>query len=433
MTPETLAVATALLRRATGHPVQALDARLVRRGGRSTVWRCRVGGAPGGAGAPRTVIVKSLAPDSPLGLIDLATLEFLGDRPATARWCPGWSAATLRGAGGGARGPGRDGHPGRPAERFRRRGGGGRSERGRRPGGAVRAPARRDGGPGGEFAAACARLPGATPEGREAEAARWLNGLDRTREWLAAAGCAEPPGLGELGARVADVYAAPGAYLTLTHGDPAPTNAHVGASAGDVRLLDFEYAAYRHAFYDLTAWAVLCPLPEPLLAAMRRRYLTLLSPAFPAAADAATAGAAWGAMATFRALAVLSWISVQTVDRNGPWVGDWTRREAVLTVLDRLERATAGTAALVAATALARALGERLRVRWPEQRAGDTAPRWPAFGAAGDNGQREGPGPRVRGARGTRGSGGDEAAPPAVDAEGVGGQVGDPGADGQDA
>lgn len=391
MTPETLAAATALLRRATGHPVQALDARLIRRGGRSTVWRCRVGGAPGGAGAPPTVIVKALAPDSPLGLTDLATLEFLGDRADTAALVPavvgGDAAARVvvledLGAMG-------------TLDSRLSASGDGAAPAAARAGVALAAQYARlhvaTAGREGAFAAACARLPGATPEGREAEAARWVKGLDRTREWLAAAGCAEPPGLAELGARVADVYAAPGAYLTLTHGDPAPTNAHVGASPDDVRLLDFEYAAYRHAFYDLTAWAVLCPLPEPLLAAMRRRYLALLSPAFPAAADAAAAGAAWGAMATFRALAVLSWISVHTVDRNGPWVGDWTRREAVLAALDRLERATAGTAALAPATALARTLGERLRVRWPEQHAGDTAPRWPAFGAAGGAGQRERP------------------------------------------
>ena len=424
MTPETLGAAAATLRRALDLPVSLAAPCLVRQGGRSAVWRCRVRGGAQDAGAPPAVIVKTLAPGSPLGLTDLATLGFLGERAATAVLVPRLLGADLEagvvvledlGDTGTldtrllADGPRAAANAQRAcvalAAQYARLHAAGRG----------REEAFRD---------ACERVPGALPEGRVVEVTRWLEGLQRVRAWLAAAGCPEPPGLREACAQVAATYATPGAYLTLTHGDPAPTNAHVGRSPEAVRLLDFEYAAYRHALYDLTAWDVLCPLPPPVVRAMRRRYRARLAPAVPVARDATAFRLAWGTMVTFRALAILSWISVQTVDRDASWVGAWTRREAVLAALSRLEGATSGIEPLAPAAARASALGGRLRALWPEWGADDTAPRWPALPATT---------PPAAGADGEGGSGGDEAPPPAVDAQGVRGQIGDPGADGQDA
>ncbi|MDQ3703154.1 MAG: hypothetical protein M3442_19885, partial [Chloroflexota bacterium] len=206
---------------------------------------------------------------------------------------------------------------------------------------------------------------------------------------------------------VGHTYAEPGPFLTFTHGDPAPSNNHVAlqgqvrfdhSAAGldtkrtaddhvapqgpqglAVRLLDFEYGAFRHALYDLTAWDVLCPLPERIVGAMRRVYRTALATRLPAASDAATFRTAWGAMVAFRGLAILSWISHADGDADRPRVGDWTARESVLAVAGRVRQATAGEAQLVPVNQMATGLEEGLRRRWPEYQGRDVLPRWPAL------------------------------------------------------
>ena len=150
-----------------------------------------------------------------------------------------------------------------------------------------------------------------------------------------------------------------------------------------VSLLDFEYGAFRHALYDLTAWDVLCPLPRDLLAAMRRRYRAALGLRLPRrTAPEGAFGAAWAEMVAFRALALLSWIPTRVLDANASWVGDWTAREAILVALGRLRLALAGLAELAPIRRTAGRLELRLRARW----AGDGAlpganhgPRWPAL------------------------------------------------------
>jgi hypothetical protein len=148
-------------------------------------------------------------------------------------------------------------------------------------------------------------------------------------------------------------------------------------------LLDFEYGAFRHALYDLTAWDVLCPLPRDLLTAMRRRYRAGLGPAFPTSSPEFRA--AWGEMVAFRALALLSWIPARVLDTNAPWVGDWTAREAILVALSRLSRALAGEGALAPIRRTAGHLESRLRARWAGDGAlpqGDHVPRWPVLSPA---------------------------------------------------
>jgi hypothetical protein len=214
---------------------------------------------------------------------------------------------------------------------------------------------------------------------RRREAEKWLAGRAAIREWFDAARCPLPAGFDHALERIAGVYAEPGPYLAFTHGDPAPTNNHLAGE--DVRLLDFEFGGFRHALYDLTAWYVLCPLPEYLVGPMSRSYRVALAAGCPAAGDEACYREAWASLCAFRALAMLTWIPRETLAQNKSWVGDWTRREAVLSAVLRLHAATAVTPTLAAVAEAAARLEQALRSRWPEYN--EVFPRWPALAASG--------------------------------------------------
>ncbi len=98
---------------------------------------------------------------------------------------------------------------------------------------------------------------------------------------------------------------------------PAPSNNHFTAS--QVRLLDFEYGAFRHVLYDLAAWKILCPLPENPLDEMTAVFRAELSGAYPAIADDSFFKSEWTAICAWRALAVLTWISPAVISDNRPW------------------------------------------------------------------------------------------------------------------
>src|SRR5687767_4590943 len=76
-----------VLRRALGTHVHLTDAELLRAGGRSTVWRCRVAGHAGPR-IPGTVVVKCLESGSSLWRTEWATLAFLGGIDSTADLVP---------------------------------------------------------------------------------------------------------------------------------------------------------------------------------------------------------------------------------------------------------------------------------------------------------------------------------------------------------
>lgn len=219
-----------------------------------------------------------------------------------------------------------------------------------------------------------AALPAGDGLGREVEVARWREGLAIVRQWFEGAGCTLPPAATACFEDIAAAYADPGPFLTFTHGDMAPTNNHV--AGGRLRLLDFEYGAFRHALYDLSAWNILCPLPDALVMAMQRAYRAELAPAWEAMRDEATYRDGWARMCAWRALALLSWIPVPTLETDGLWVGNWTRRSAALRTLERLQAAAGVSQGLEpladAAGTLARALGRR----WPS-----SAPAGPVWSA----------------------------------------------------
>jgi hypothetical protein len=221
-------------------------------------------------------------------------------------------------------------------------------------------------------------LPAAEGLGRRQEAQRWLAGRDRVIAWLDAAGCATPAGLDACQAQIAATYADPDGWLSFTHGDPAPSNNHIASA--DVRLVDFEYGAFRHALYDISGWEMLCPLPRPYVKLMLQDFQATLAEALPAAGDAGAFERAWATICAYRGLALLSWVPPALLKADRPMVGDWSAREAVLAAASRTALAAAGAPELAPVASAADRLHEALRARWPEL-AGrdDIATRWAAL------------------------------------------------------
>jgi hypothetical protein len=220
-----------------------------------------------------------------------------------------------------------------------------------------------------------AALPGAAALGRRGEAARWLEATGRVAAWADALAIPLHAGLDRAYAHVAAAYADPGLYLAFSHGDPAPSNNHLGASGA--RLVDFEYAGYRHALYDLTGWVILCPLPWTWVAAMDGAFRHALTSHAGGGLAAADYDEAWAALCAYRAVAMLTWFPIDLlVEEDAAWTPEWTRRAAVLSTVLRLRRVSSACPALLPLAALADQMCDRLQARWPDL--GDGAPRWPA-------------------------------------------------------
>ena len=218
--------------------------------------------------------------------------------------------------------------------------------------------------------------PGARP-GREVEADLWLDrAAPALGAWIAAFGARPPAGLDAALHAVADSYARPGAWLAFTHGDPAPSNTHLAAD-GSLRLIDFEYGAPRHALHDVTAWAVLCPLPRDAVAVVRDGYRAESGGA--AHFDGAAFDDGWTAMTVWRAVSMLSSIGPDALAADRPWVEQWTRREAALVVAERLRHETVGAPDLAPVATAADAIARAMRARFPEYEGRETIPGWPAF------------------------------------------------------
>ncbi|MFN8495776.1 MAG: hypothetical protein U0350_49750 [Caldilineaceae bacterium] len=229
------------------------------------------------------------------------------------------------------------------------------------------------------FVALRQTLPSAVDGSRHDEAVRWLENQAKVRAWFQAADCALPDGFDACVQAIAQVYTEPGPFLCFSHGDPAPSNNHVAGER--VRLLDFEYGAFRHALYDLTGWNILCPLPDPCVQEMNRCFRRTLAKACPPVQEDDEYALAWATMCAFRALAILTWIPPTVLQENRPWVdAQWTSRHAVLAALSRLYDATAGVTQLAPVHEAAAKLNTALHQRWPEfNKRQHLIPSWPAF------------------------------------------------------
>jgi hypothetical protein len=226
-----------------------------------------------------------------------------------------------------------------------------------------------------EFERRGSSLPGAMIGDCRAEATKWVHGLPRFQDWCEATGCAVPEEFEPCAICLSADFALPDQWMAFTHGDPAPTNNHVDGDT--VRLLDFEYGGFRHALYDITAWYVLCPLPEAMVQEMAGCYQVELAKTCAPARDDAWFQETWARLCAYRALAMLSWMPPRVLLENRPWVSNWSCREAVLSTVIRLHQVTCGYRGLKPINVAAGRLERALRARWPEIT--DPLPHWPAL------------------------------------------------------
>jgi hypothetical protein len=132
-----------------------------------------------------------------------------------------------------------------------------------------------------------------------------------------------------------------------------------------LRLLDFEYATYRHLLYDLTAWDVLCPLPRTAVTGMVESFRAAATPTFPRLSDETFYQAAYAKICAYRAIAILSWIPLAALAANQTWAGEqWTQRHGVLAAVERLVLTTRSTPELAPLTDIATQLSTHLSRRW---------------------------------------------------------------------
>ncbi|GCE18698.1 hypothetical protein [Dictyobacter kobayashii] len=227
-----------------------------------------------------------------------------------------------------------------------------------------------------QFERLCGDLSLARVSSRFQEAERWLKDCHKVEDWCRELSYRPPAGFEQACKRIAETFAHPGAFLALTHGDPVPTNNQLCGST--IYLLDFEYGGYRHALYDLTGWNILCPLPKACVALMSNHLRTALLPACPAAEDDEIYQAEWAMLCTYRAIAMLSWMSLRLIKHNRPWADNWSRREAMVVALSRWEEATRGVKGLEVMTEVAAQLLRRCQTLWPDIEA-ESNPAWPVF------------------------------------------------------
>lgn len=351
------ATVPALLCALLDQEVQVAEIQLLKDATRTVVARAAL--APG-AWAP-SVIVKVIRDDAATGFSEWAALAFLSHHAPTQCLAPAFLGGDLAQRMFVME----DFGPGRTLHEVLTDGSAGEATRALAQ--LARHMARLHGltlGTEGAFQAVRAALPDGAGLGRAHEAAAWRVATSALEHWLAAIGSTTPAGLGAACAAVADAYAAPGPWLSFSHGDPAPSNNHL---AGDrVRLLDFEYGAVRHALYDLSAWNILCPLSAPAVVLMQDAFRAELGSWLPEARDAAAFAEAWAVLCAYRSLALLSWVAPAVLAADRPMVGAWSARQAVLAAVSRTAAATAAVPALAPITAATAQLRVALGARWPE-------------------------------------------------------------------
>ncbi len=226
------------------------------------------------------------------------------------------------------------------------------------------------------FQRMCKNLSLATVSSRFQEAEQWLEGCQKVEYWCRELSYVPPIGFELACTQIAHTFAHPGDFLAFTHGDPAPTNNHLSGSK--IYLVDFEYAGFRHALYDLTGWNILCPLPPACVHLMSDHLRAALAPSCPAVERHEVYQSAWATLCTYRAMALLSWMPLSLVEQNESWVGEWSRREAVVAALGRWEEATRGVKGMEVMSVVAAQLLRRCQALWPDIPA-EIIPGWPAF------------------------------------------------------
>jgi hypothetical protein len=200
-----------------------------------------------------------------------------------------------------------------------------------------------------------------------------LDHEERLSRWVAATGAKEAPGTHEDLEVLARELADPGPFLSLTHGDMAPSNSIF--TPGGPRLLDFEYCGMRHALYDTLMWLLTVSLPDELISRAELTYRIACSQG----CDAAQVDASWmrarAVVTAARTVNLFQWIPPKALERDREWAPGVSERAALLR---HLARCRAVLEPLNPVPSLARTLASleaRLTERWPDT----PAFTWPAF------------------------------------------------------
>ena len=172
--------------------------------------------------------------------------------------------------------------------------------------------------------------------------------------------------------------AADGPFQAYSHCDPCPDNClWVGA---EMKLLDFEFGAFRHALLDGVYGRIHFPscwcvnrLPAPIYRRMEQVYRAELVQGCPLAADDLIF---YRAVVEACACHLLYSLYLPSLEEDGQW-GIATHRQRALVRLDCFAAATETFNHLEALGDLARELATALRRRWPA--AADAMPLYPAF------------------------------------------------------
>ncbi|MFB9679484.1 hypothetical protein [Streptosporangium vulgare] len=189
--------------------------------------------------------------------------------------------------------------------------------------------------------------------------------------WL---GVALPSRAGTELTRLLAELAAPGPFLALTNGDAEANN--FLTAGGDGRLIDFEFAGYRHTLTSAVCLYVPGPawltVSDPVATGLEAGYRRALARGVPEADDDRLFG--FGL-----ASACLTWAATRltrfpALDARAP--GENSRLQMVLT-LDATARAAEHHRALPHLAGWAHRVAQALRRRWPDADVDRTA--YPAY------------------------------------------------------
>jgi Phosphotransferase enzyme family len=202
------------------------------------------------------------------------------------------------------------------------------------------------------------------PVDPQAERERFMgSGWTETRGYTEALGVA-PSGHveTELAAVVAEI-ADPGPFLSFSNGDAGANNFLV--ENGDGRLIDFEFAGYRHALTDAVCLYAPGPMwitvSDPMTTGLEFEYRSALSRTVPQAADDRLFG--FGLAAACMAFAIERLHRFPVLDSRPP--GDHSRLNRIA-ALESAAAVAESHGALRHLTGWVRRLAEVLRRRWPD-------------------------------------------------------------------
>ncbi len=128
--------------------------------------------------------------------------------------------------------------------------------------------------------------------------------------------------------QVASFVSDPDSLLVFTHGDMAPTNNHIGVAGP--KLLDFEYGGFRHAFYDVISWQIICPYPPTLIEEMNQVYRQELGASIAQVADDAIFRQHLLALCAFDLFRTLRTALASALQMSEQWATNFSNRQAII-------------------------------------------------------------------------------------------------------